>query len=179
MLEVFKPLLRWPADHLACRLEARAVTPAIPGALGFIPRDDTAEVRVNRGMDVRLAIIVAKGRGFTAMDAHDLPLATREPVEIAALRSSEMARDARTAENQAAVFTQQRRASATLQACAMQPRTVNGSSASKISLIEPMHAPEHQHVRVIALQRNFRMTISFRRDVSVHELLSPQSPCVE
>src|ERR1700759_870788 len=37
-----------------------------------------------------------------------------------------------------AVFTQQRRTSATLQAWAMQPRGVNGGSASKISLMEPM-----------------------------------------
>src|SRR6185503_12069410 len=36
-----------------------------------------------------------------------------------------------------AVFTQQRRASATLHACAMQPRGVNGGSASKISAIVP------------------------------------------
>ena len=38
------------------------------------------------------------------------------------------------------VFTQQRSTSATLQACAMQPRGVYGGSASKTSLIEPMHA---------------------------------------
>ena len=38
------------------------------------------------------------------------------------------------------VFTQQRSTSATLQAWAMQPRGVYGASASKISLIEPMHA---------------------------------------
>ena len=39
-----------------------------------------------------------------------------------------------------AVLTQQRSTSATLHAWAMQPRGVNGASASKISLIEPMHA---------------------------------------
>jgi len=39
-----------------------------------------------------------------------------------------------------AVFTQQRSASATLQAWAMHPRGVYGSSASKISLIVPTHA---------------------------------------
>ena len=39
-----------------------------------------------------------------------------------------------------AVFTQHRNASATLHACAMQPRGVYGSSASKISLIEPTQA---------------------------------------
>ncbi len=36
-----------------------------------------------------------------------------------------------------AVFTQDRRTSATLQACATQPRAVNGDSASKISPIVP------------------------------------------
>ena len=34
-----------------------------------------------------------------------------------------------------------RSSSATLQACATQPRGVKGASASKISLIEPMQAP--------------------------------------
>ena len=38
------------------------------------------------------------------------------------------------------VFTQHRSTSATLQACATQPRGVNGSSASKISLMEPIQA---------------------------------------
>jgi glyoxylase-like metal-dependent hydrolase (beta-lactamase superfamily II) len=38
------------------------------------------------------------------------------------------------------VRTQQRSTSATLHACAMQPLAVNGDSASKISLIDPMHA---------------------------------------
>jgi hypothetical protein len=36
------------------------------------------------------------------------------------------------------VFTQHRSTSATLQACATQPRGVNGSSTSKLSLMEPM-----------------------------------------
>ena len=36
------------------------------------------------------------------------------------------------------VRTSPRSTSATLQACATQPRGVNGASASKISLIEPM-----------------------------------------
>jgi hypothetical protein len=40
----------------------------------------------------------------------------------------------------AAVLTQQRRTSATLHACEIQPRGVNGGSASKTSLMEPMHA---------------------------------------
>src|SRR6266508_544331 len=39
-----------------------------------------------------------------------------------------------------AVFTKVRSTSATLHACAMQPRGVYGGSASKISLIEPTHA---------------------------------------
>ena len=39
-----------------------------------------------------------------------------------------------------AVLTQQRSTSATLHACATQPRGVYGSSASKISLIDPTHA---------------------------------------
>ena len=43
-------------------------------------------------------------------------------------------------ETQPAVLTQQRSTSATLQAWAMQPRGVYGASASKTSLIEPMHA---------------------------------------
>jgi|SRR6266853_3675905 len=38
------------------------------------------------------------------------------------------------------VLTQHRSTSATLQACATQPRGVNGSSASKISLMEPIQA---------------------------------------
>ena len=38
------------------------------------------------------------------------------------------------------VLTQHRSTSATLQACAAQPRGVNGSSASKISLMEPIQA---------------------------------------
>src|SRR5712675_464429 len=38
------------------------------------------------------------------------------------------------------VLTQHRSTSATLQACATQPRGVNGSSASKISLMEPTPA---------------------------------------
>src|SRR4029434_323960 len=38
------------------------------------------------------------------------------------------------------VFTQHRSTSATLQACATQPRGVNGPSASKISLMEPIQA---------------------------------------
>jgi hypothetical protein len=39
-----------------------------------------------------------------------------------------------------AVLTQLRRTSATLHAWAMQPRGVNGASASKISLMEPIPA---------------------------------------
>src|SRR5262249_35796359 len=39
-----------------------------------------------------------------------------------------------------AVLAHARSTSATLQACAMQPRGVNGGSASKTSLIDPMHA---------------------------------------
>jgi hypothetical protein len=39
-----------------------------------------------------------------------------------------------------AVMAQDRRTSATLHAWAMQPRAVKGSTASKISLIEPMQA---------------------------------------
>ena len=42
----------------------------------------------------------------------------------------------RSASPCAAVFTQQRSTSATLHACATQPRGVNGGSASKISLID-------------------------------------------
>ena len=38
------------------------------------------------------------------------------------------------------VFIQQRSTSATLHACATQPRGVNGASASKTSLIEPRQA---------------------------------------
>ena len=38
------------------------------------------------------------------------------------------------------VLAQHRSTSATLQACATQPRGVNGSSASKISLMEPIQA---------------------------------------
>jgi hypothetical protein len=38
------------------------------------------------------------------------------------------------------VFTQHRSTSATLQACATQPRGVNGSAASNISLMEPIQA---------------------------------------
>src|SRR5947209_19857682 len=37
------------------------------------------------------------------------------------------------------VFTQHRKTSATLQACATHPRGMKGSAASKTSLIEPMH----------------------------------------
>ena len=40
---------------------------------------------------------------------------------------------------QSDVFHQARRTSATLHACATQPRGVNGGSASKISLIVPIH----------------------------------------
>ena len=39
-----------------------------------------------------------------------------------------------------AVFTQQRSTSATLHACATQPRDICGDSASNTSLIEPMQA---------------------------------------
>src|SRR3954466_4305903 len=39
-----------------------------------------------------------------------------------------------------ASFTQTRNTSATLHACAMQPRGVKGVSASNTSLIDPMHA---------------------------------------
>ena len=59
-----------------------------------------------------------------------------------------------------AVFSRQRSTSATLHACAMQPRGVYGGSASKISLIEPMHAslemrvePVEQRARAGAIVR--------------------------
>jgi hypothetical protein len=42
------------------------------------------------------------------------------------------------ASHDGAVLAQERSTSATLQACAMQPRGLKGSSASNISLIEPM-----------------------------------------
>src|SRR5271165_3195946 len=63
-----------------------------------------------------------------------------------------------TARRQSSVFTQQRSTSATLQACATQPRGVNGGSASKISLIEPRHASPNWPIVPV---RNERASVLF------------------
>ena len=59
-------------------------------------------------------------------------------------------------------FSQQRSTSATLQACATQPRGRNGASASKISLIDPTHASLEM------LRRSLRAARARRRDRPVH-----------
>ena len=80
--------------------------------------------------------------------------------------------DSRPDPSNSAVRTSARSSSATLQACAMQPRGVNGCSASKISLTEPMHASSRWCVSVSSSSlapRSIGMTLQPGLDEMSHQ----------